>query len=117
MSFKAYFVGCRTHKDIDALSTYLGKMADIAFINYVGQLKKGAVIRQGSYRGSFRKGDVVVAITVDRGDLAESFVEEGGLSSPLMHVRLEIRDLRHNMELIKSSDKTWVKDCKEALEA
>lgn len=110
MSFKAYFVRLKTPEEVDNLHTYIQNIGIAGFVNYFGRMKKRYM--------AFKKGDVVAAITVDRADLAGSFIEEG-LTKPLYFKNIysfpTIEGENNTFDFLYSSDETWPEDCKAAL--
>ena len=83
MSFKAYFLRIRNEDELKDLKKFVTKVP--AYIEYFAKTYK--VIR------GFAPEDVVVAITIDRGDLKDSWENEVGLSSKCpKHLRLEACD-------------------------
>jgi hypothetical protein len=85
MSYKAYLFRLRTKQDVDDLDKYINhsNMDGIAFFDffYIPKKKYAPV--------KFAKTDLVAAITVDRGDLAESLQNEAGLQPGHYFERLE----------------------------
>ncbi len=68
MSFKAYVMKIESPNQAKILHDYLTKMGGVGWFNYA--------LRVNKKTANFEKNDVVAAITVDRGDLSESFVDE-----------------------------------------
>tara|TARA_R110002110_G_scaffold164614_1_gene364830 strand:- start:66 stop:554 length:489 start_codon:yes stop_codon:yes gene_type:complete len=91
MSYKAYIYRLRTNEDIDDLKQYLSKMewvmedGDIyspAIFEWFYEVKKTIPIK--AYRSrkvifDYQPTDLVAALTVDRGHLYTSLIEEGEL--------------------------------------
>ena len=91
MSYKAYIYRLRTEQDIDDLKQYLSKMewvmedGDVysaAIFEWFYEVKKTIPIK--AYRSSkvifdYQPTDLVAALTVDRGHLYTSLIEEGEL--------------------------------------
>ena len=85
MSYKAYLFRLRTKQDVDDLDKYINhsNMDGIAFFDFFYIPKK----KYAPFK--FEKTDLVAAITVDRGDLAESLQDEASLQSGHYFERLE----------------------------
>jgi hypothetical protein len=85
MSYKAYVFRLRTEQDVDDLDTYINKsdMDDIAFLEFFYIPKKSF------QRFKVKDTDLVAAITVDCGDLAESLRDEGGIERRHYFCRLD----------------------------
>jgi len=68
MSFKAYVMKIESPNQAKILQDYLTEMEGVGWFNYA--------LRVNKKTANFEKNDVVAAITVDRGNLSESFVDE-----------------------------------------
>ena len=74
MSFKAYLMRIENPSQAKILQDYLTEMDGIGWFNYA--LRVNEKTPDVYQHLGLEKNDVVAAITVDRGDLLESFVEE-----------------------------------------
>ena len=73
MSDKAYFVSVATDVEMQILRRFLEEFRGLAFCNYIAKTTK----KLTGFGGAFSKGQLVAAITVDRSDLRDAFVNEG----------------------------------------
>tara|TARA_R110002073_G_scaffold318835_1_gene493147 strand:- start:340 stop:684 length:345 start_codon:yes stop_codon:yes gene_type:complete len=69
MSDKAYFVSVQGDQEMQILRSFLIKFDGVADFNYLARTKKKIK--------SFDKDQYIAAITVDRGDLRDAFLNEG----------------------------------------
>tara|TARA_R110000824_G_C15019576_1_gene658230 strand:- start:16 stop:402 length:387 start_codon:yes stop_codon:yes gene_type:complete len=83
MSYKAYAFRLRTGQDVADLDKYVSGMDGVAFLEFFYMPGKS---HQGFQAVAT---DLVAAITVDRGDLAESLRDEGGIERSNYFTRLE----------------------------
>ena len=68
MSFKAYAMKIENPAQAEILQKYLQEMQGVGYFNHA--------LRFSEKRGDFEVDDIVAVITVDRGDLRESLVDE-----------------------------------------
>ena len=68
MSFKAYVMKIANPDQAKILQDYLQEMQGVGWFNHA--------LRVNKKTAPFEENDIVAAITVDRGDLRESFVDE-----------------------------------------
>jgi len=75
MSYKAYFISVATQTEMQILRQFLYEFRGLAFCNYIAKTTK-KITGSGV---SFSKGQLVAAITVDRSNLRDTFVNEGNI--------------------------------------
>ena len=85
MSFKAYLMRISNPAQAEILQNYLQEMQGVGYFNHA--------LRVNKKTAPFEANDIVAAITVDRGDLSESFVDETNVCAhnevPYPYARLE----------------------------
>lgn len=83
MSYKPYVFLLRDEDDIDHLGKFCKKMNDpeykVVYIEFFYRVDKNWNSRYESNKPTFKKGDILAAITVDRGDLWDALTNESGV--------------------------------------
>jgi hypothetical protein len=75
MSDKAYFVSVKTNAEMQMFRRFLIEFKGQGFCSYIAKTTK----KLTGCDGGFSKGQLVAALTIDRSDLRDAYVNEGNI--------------------------------------